>query len=59
MPAYSWRAATMWSPDEQSASTVDAIAPMPEPNAIASTSSSPAPSSSAIACSKERTVGFA
>ena len=60
MPAYSWRVATMWSPDEHSASTVVVSAPMPEANAIASTSSErPAPSSSAIACSNERTVGLA
>ncbi len=54
VPAYSWRWATMWSPLEQIASTVDASAPMPDANANASS----APSSSAIASSNERTVGF-
>ena len=54
VPAYSWRWATMWLPDEQSAKTVEAIAPIPDANA----SDSSAPSSSDIACSNDRTVGF-
>ena len=45
----------MWSPAEHSASTVEAMAPMPDPNASASS----APSRSAMASSNARTVGFA
>ena len=54
VPAYSWRWVTMWSPDEQTASTTVLIAPMPEAKARAA---SP-PSNSAMVSSKARTVGF-
>ncbi len=45
----------MWSPAEHRASTVEAMAPMPDPKARASS----APSSSAMASSNARTVGLA
>ena len=54
VPAYNWRCATMWSPDEHSASTTLAMAPIPDAKASASS----APSNVAIASSNERTVGL-
>ena len=45
----------MWSPAEHSARTVEAMAPIPDAKASASS----APSSSATASSNARTVGLA
>ena len=45
----------MWSPAEHNARIVEEMAPMPEPNASASS----APSRSATASSNARTVGLA
>ena len=54
VPAYNWREATTWSPEEHNANSTDEIAPIPEPKASASS----APSNSVIASSNARTVGF-
>ena len=54
VPAYNWRWATTWSPDEQIPRTTALTAPIPEPKARAAS----APSNWAMVASKALMVGF-